>query len=54
LRLSKELYARGLTGFLDVLDAERSLYGNLDSLASAQGQCVKDVVTIFKTLGGGW
>ncbi|MBG0809943.1 efflux transporter outer membrane subunit [Methylosinus sp. H3A] len=54
LRLSKELYAKGLTGFLDVLDAERSLYSNLDGLASAQGQCVKDVVTIFKTLGGGW
>jgi NodT family efflux transporter outer membrane factor (OMF) lipoprotein len=54
LRLSKELYTKGLTGFLEVLDAERSLYSNQDSLATAQGQCVKDVVTIFKTLGGGW
>ena len=54
LRLSKELYVRGLTGFLDVLDAERSLFSNQDSLANAQGQCVKDVVTIYKALGGGW
>ena len=54
LRLSKELYTKGLTGFLDVLDAERSLFSNQDTLANAQGQCVKDVVAIFKTLGGGW
>jgi len=54
LRFSKELYTKGLTGFLDVLDAERSLYSNQDNFANAQQQCVKDVVTIFKALGGGW
>lgn len=54
LRLAKDLYARGLTSFLDVLEAEQSLYGNQDSLTSADGQALKDVVTIFKALGGGW
>ncbi len=54
LGLAKDLYARGLTSFLDVLEAEQSLYGNQDSLASAKGQVLKDVVTIFKALGGGW
>lgn len=54
LALAKDLYARGLTGFLDVLEAEQSLYSHQDSLASAKGQVLKDVVTIFKALGGGW
>ena len=51
LGLAKDLYARGLTSFLDVLEAEQSLYGNQDLLASAKGQALKDVVTIFKALG---
>jgi multidrug efflux system outer membrane protein len=54
LRLSKDLYSRGLTSFLDVLEAEQSLYSNQDSLAAAEGQVLKDIVAIFKGLGGGW
>lgn len=54
LKLAKDLYVRGLTSFLDVLEAEQSLYSNQDSLATAKGQVLKDVVTIFKALGGGW
>ena len=54
LRLAKDLYARGLTSFLDVLEAEQSLYSNQDSLVSAKGQVLKDIVAIFKALGGGW
>jgi NodT family efflux transporter outer membrane factor (OMF) lipoprotein len=54
LALAKDLYSRGLTGFLDVLEAEQSLYSNQDSLVSAEGQVLKDVVTVFKALGGGW
>lgn len=53
-RLAKDLYARGLTSFLDVLEAEQSLYSNQDSLVSAKGQVLKDIVAIFKALGGGW
>jgi len=54
LKLSKDLYSRGLTSFLDVLEAEQSLYSNQDSLAVVEGQVLKDIVGIFKSLGGGW
>ncbi len=54
LRLAKDLYGRGLTNFLDVLEAEQSLYSNEDALAAAEGQVLKDVIAIFKALGGGW
>jgi outer membrane protein, multidrug efflux system len=43
-----------LRSFLEVLDAEQSLYSNQDSLASAEGQVLKDIVTMFRALGGGW
>jgi outer membrane protein, multidrug efflux system len=54
LALAKELYARGLTSFLDVLEAEQSLHSNRDSLVSLEGQIQKDLVGLFKALGGGW
>jgi len=54
LTLAEDLYARGLRSFLEVLDAEQSLYSNQDSLASAEGQVLKDIVTMFRALGGGW
>lgn len=54
LKLAKDLYGRGLTSFLDVLEAEQSLYSNQDTLAVAEGQVLKDVIAIFKALGGGW
>lgn len=54
LKLAKDLYSRGLTSFLDVLEAEQSLYSNQDSLAVVEGQVLKDIVAIFKGLGGGW
>ena len=54
LKLAKDLYSRGLTSFLDVLEAEQSLYSNQDSLAVVEGQVLKDLIAIFKGLGGGW
>ena len=54
LQLSKDLYGRNLASFLDVLEAEQSLYTNQDSLVVVEGQLLKDIVGIFKGLGGGW
>lgn len=54
LTLAKDLYGRGLASFLDVLEAEQSLHSNQDTLASAEGQVLKDIVALYKGLGGGW
>lgn len=54
LALSRDLYSRGLTSFLDVLDAERSLYTTQDQLAQSDAALSTDLVSLFKALGGGW
>jgi len=52
--LSKELYARGLTDFLTVLDAERSLYSSEDQLVQSRQTAVVNLIALYKALGGGW
>jgi NodT family efflux transporter outer membrane factor (OMF) lipoprotein len=54
LDLARELYTRGLSDFLSVLDAQRALYSAEDSLAQSQTAIVTDVVALYKALGGGW
>lgn len=54
LSLSRDLYSRGLTSFLSVLDAERSLYNAQDQLAQSNAALSIDMVRLFKALGGGW
>jgi len=54
LSLSRDLYSRGLTSFLNVLDAERSLYTTQDQLAQSDAALSTDMVALFKALGGGW
>jgi multidrug efflux system outer membrane protein len=54
VRLSQMQYERGLTNYLQVIDAERTLLGN--ELASAQilNQRFVSTVLLIKALGGGW
>ncbi len=54
VRLVDSLYRSGLTDFQNVLDAQRTLYSQQDTLAISQGTIVLDVVRIYKALGGGW
>lgn len=54
LNLAQKLYANGLTGFLNVLDAERSLYQSQDLLARSDQAVSANLVTLYKVLGGGW
>ncbi|WP_084454902.1 efflux transporter outer membrane subunit [Novosphingobium rosa] len=49
-----KLYAGGIGQFLDTLDAERTLIGAENALASATAQVSQDQVTLFMALGGGW
>ena len=52
LALSK--YTRGLTNFLDVLEAQRSLFTAQDSLAQSRATVQTDLISLYKALGGGW
>ena len=52
--LSQALYDNGSSSFLDVLDAERSLYSAEDSLLQSRASVAKDYVALAKALGGGW
>ena len=54
LDLANKLYANGLTDFLHVLDAERSLYQAQDSLVQSDRTVSADLVSLYKSLGGGW
>jgi len=48
------LYETGLTDFQNVLDTERSLFLQQDQLVASEGQLVKNLIALYKVLGGGW
>ncbi len=52
--LAQQRYDRGLTDFLNVLDAERQEYALEDQFVSAQQAAADDFVALYKALGGGW
>jgi NodT family efflux transporter outer membrane factor (OMF) lipoprotein len=54
LNLAAKLYANGLTGFLNVLDAERSLYQAQDQLVQSDRAVSANLIALYKALGGGW
>jgi outer membrane protein, multidrug efflux system len=54
VELADDLYRKGLTSFIDVLDAQRALYGAQAELARSQAQVTLELVALYKALGGGW
>jgi len=52
--LVKVLYRTGLVDFLNVLDAERSLFEAQDQLLESEGRVAKNLVRVYRALGGGW
>lgn len=52
--LSQALYKQGSDSFLEVLDAQRSLYSAQQSLISLALSEQVNRVTLYKVLGGGW
>jgi outer membrane protein TolC len=54
LDLATRLYTSGLTDFVNVLEAERSLYQAQDALTQSERNISTDVVALYKSLGGGW
>jgi len=54
VELATQRYNRGLTDFLNVVDAEREFYDLQDQYASAQVSQGEHFVQLYKSLGGGW
>jgi multidrug efflux system outer membrane protein len=54
LDLARERYLKGLTGFLDVLTAERSLLARRQALIESQARLAGQRVALYKALGGSW
>jgi outer membrane protein, multidrug efflux system len=54
LHLAELRYRSGASSYLDLLDAQRSLFSAELSLAQVQGQQATAAVTLYRALGGGW
>jgi multidrug efflux system outer membrane protein len=53
-RLSTDRYQGGLDSYLQVLDAQRSLFRSELDLAALQRQELASIVELYRALGGGW
>jgi NodT family efflux transporter outer membrane factor (OMF) lipoprotein len=54
LHLANQLYGKGLANFINVLDAERSLYQAQDQLVQSERNVILNLIKLYKALGGGW
>ncbi len=52
--VAEERFVGGASGYLEVLDAERSLYTSQLELADARRNRLQSVVQAYRALGGGW
>ena len=54
LELARLRFDNGYTSYLEVLDAERSLFSAQLSYTQNQGVLLQAVVNVYKAMGGGW
>ena len=54
LKLSVDLYKRGLTDFTNVLTSEQSYLEYNNSLVASKGKTILALISIYQALGGGW
>jgi multidrug efflux system outer membrane protein len=54
LELARLRYDEGYTSYIEVLDAERSLFEAEVAQARTQSQVYTSVVNLYKAMGGGW
>ncbi|HEX4677078.1 MAG TPA: efflux transporter outer membrane subunit [Steroidobacteraceae bacterium] len=52
--LANERYTRGLTDFLNVVDAERQAYDIEEQYSDAQVSVDEQFIALYRSLGGGW
>jgi outer membrane protein, multidrug efflux system len=53
-RLARLRYEGGYTSYIEVLDAERSLFNAQLSYTQTQGTVLTSMVNLYKAMGGGW
>ncbi len=53
-RLARLRYDEGYTSFLEVLDADRSLFNVELSYTSSQNTLFRSLINVYKAMGGGW
>ena len=54
VQMANDLYTQGLVSFLNVLDAERTLYSSEDDFTQSEAKMASNLVALYKALGGGW
>jgi NodT family efflux transporter outer membrane factor (OMF) lipoprotein len=54
VELAQQRYDRGLTDFLNVVDAERQQYNLEDEYTASQQSAADAFIYLYKALGGGW
>lgn len=52
--MALDLYQNGRSDFQNVLDVQRSLFQQQDALSLSEGLIAKNLVALYKALGGGW
>ncbi|HSA77642.1 MAG TPA: TolC family protein, partial [Nitrospirota bacterium] len=53
-RIARLRYDNGYTSYIEVLDAERSLFNAELSYTQTQGTLFLALVNLYKSMGGGW
>jgi multidrug efflux system outer membrane protein len=54
VQVANDLFVQGLVAFLNVLDAQRTLYAAESDLAQSEANMASNLVALYKALGGGW
>lgn len=52
--LSKDRYDKGVSGYLEVLDSERTLFSVELEMSNLLTEYLNAYVRLYKALGGGW
>jgi outer membrane protein, multidrug efflux system len=53
-RLARLRYENGYTSYIEVLDAERSLFNGQLTYTQTQNALLRAFVGLYKAMGGGW
>ncbi|MCR3764971.1 TolC family protein, partial [Pseudomonas aeruginosa] len=54
LQLVRKRYAKGVANYLEMLDAQRSLFDSEQQLIHLRGLRLNNGVALYRALGGGW
>jgi NodT family efflux transporter outer membrane factor (OMF) lipoprotein len=52
--IARTRYKEGVSSFIEVLDAQRTLYASESQLVKSNTDVAQDLIAVYKSLGGGW